>query len=85
MKKIGKYELNVIGRQEIDMPAGAQILSVQLQCRTPHLWVLVDPDEEEETRIINTYGTGIPIEGVCGSFIGTYQLYEGLVFHVFAV
>jgi len=70
----------------LDLPAGAEILTVQVQDDVPRLWVLVNPDyTETEPRRICTYGTGHPIEGDV-EYIGTFQLRDGsLVFHVFEV
>jgi hypothetical protein len=73
-------------RQHIDMPKGAQVLSVQIQHGHPQLWALVDMYAPKEVRNFSTYGTGNPLpQGDDYSrFVGTYQL-PGceLVFHVF--
>ena len=45
-KTIWKYKLKIDILQEIIMPIGARILSVQMQSNTPCLWVLVDPKEK---------------------------------------
>jgi len=85
-KTIWKYELKIDDLQNVTMPIGAEILSVQMQNDTPCLWALVNPDEKEtDARNIETFGTGHPVTydmGVTRKFIDTYQT-RGLVFHVF--
>jgi len=85
-KTIWKYELKIEGLQNIIMPIGAKILSVQIQNETPCLWALVNPEEKDtDARNIETFGTGHTVcydSGVTRDFIGTYQT-RGLVFHVF--
>ena len=85
---IWKYQLLTTGFQFIEMPRGAQILCVQMQHDSPHIWAIVNPDEKKmRPRKINTYGTGQLMEGeILERYIGTYQLHSGaLVFHVFEV
>jgi hypothetical protein len=85
-KTIWKYELKIDDLQNVIMPIGAEILSVQMQNETPCLWALVNPDEKDtDARYIETFGTGHPVAydmGGTREFIGTYQT-RGLVFHVF--
>lgn len=85
-KTIWKYELKTTDVQQVYMPIGAEILTVQTQLERPCLWALVDPQAEKETRGIMIYGTGhpVPTEPYPHKYIGTYQLSDGsLVFHVF--
>lgn len=85
-KTIYKYELKITDRQNITMPVGSEMLSIQAQDDIPCIWALVDPSETGTTeKIIETFGTGHPIHydiGVDRNFMGTYQT-KGLVFHVF--
>ena len=84
MRTIWKFGLEVTGRQSVTMPADAEILSVQVQAGVPCLWALVSPDAPGVPRTVDTYGTGHPVDGNPGRYIGTYQLSNGgLVFHVF--
>jgi hypothetical protein len=88
MKKvIWKFELETTDNQEIEMPIGAEILTMQTQNEIPCIWALVDPKAEKETRTFEIFGTGHPIYydmGVSRNYISTYQLHGGtLVFHVF--
>ena len=85
-KTIWKFELIIGDSQEVKMPKGSEILSVQMQNGIPCLWALVIPDEKRtEIKKIETFGTGHPMMydlGIVRLFIGTYQV-KGLVFHVF--
>jgi len=82
-KTIWKYELiTIFGIQEIAMPSGSVILTLQLQNGIPCLWVLVEPDKPIEKVIIKVLATeGSDIISL-RKYIGTYQI-GGLVFHVF--
>ena len=82
--KIFKWTLRIDGWQEIEMPIGSQILSMQIQNENPQLWALVDEKNATEKRSFITVGTGqeIPVDVV--DYIGSYQIENGsLVFHVF--
>lgn len=84
MKTIFKYPLKVRGEQIVNMPVGAQPLSVQVQHGTPCLWALIDPQADPRDHVVSMYGTGHPILLSPGKFVDTYQLEDGdLVFHVF--
>ena len=86
-KTIWKFELEIGDNQKLEMPIGAEILSVQTQNETPCLWALVDPDADQETRHFEVYRTGHPVHydmGISRNYIGTFQLQSGLlVLHVF--
>ena len=56
-----KYHLKVTDGQNILMPIGAEILTVQMEDETPCLWALVNPKAETENRFIEIFGTGNPI------------------------
>ena len=86
--KIFKYQLEITDEQTVLMPIGANILSLQLQNGIPCVWALVDEISGDEERTFFTYGTGNPIDPFSKSerkFLGTYQLNNGLVFHVFYI
>lgn len=95
MKTIYKYVLDAAaGKQDIEMPAGAEILSVQEQ-DTPFmgtlvLWALVNPDAHPVKYRFLKVTTGSAISDHPGKFIGTVQLHGPLndsvyVLHVFQV
>lgn len=86
-REIWKFELKTTDNQKIEMPVGAEILTVQTQNETPCLWALVDPNADKETRCFEVFGTGHSVNydvGVARNYIGTYQLHDGsLVYHFF--
>lgn len=91
MKKvIWKFPLKVTDVQDVEIPHGSILLSVQTQNETPCLWVLVyDTEAEKEVIRLRTIGTGNPISDDNfdpKDFLGTYQIDNGsFVGHVFQV
>lgn len=90
MRVIYKYRLAVTDTQTISMPAGAKLLTVQVQSGNsaqgdhPYLWALVETVAPLEDRTFITVGTGHPVSDDSLNYLGTYQLHDGrLVFHVF--
>lgn len=86
-KQIWKFEIDSPSKLGIEMPIGAEILTVQVQNETPCIWALVNPEETKMKRYFEIYGTGMGIYcdmGIDRKYIGTFQLNSGaLVFHVF--
>lgn len=71
--------------QEIEMPEGAEILTVQMQKTDLCLWAIVDPEAKKVKRKFNVFGTGHEID-IKGTYIGTFQMHGGdLIFHVFEI
>ncbi len=67
----------------IEMPIGAEILTVQMQGDEPCLWAVIDPSHGKETRTFRWAGTG-HLLGTVGSYIGTIQMLGGgLIWHFF--
>lgn len=86
MKTIYKYPIEITDEQIILMPAGAIMLTVQVQNGNPFIWAMVDTEARMEDVPIRVHGTGHPIcESSNLEYIGTFQsMYGGnLVFHVF--
>ena len=84
MQSIWKYTLEITDLQILEIPAGAEILTVQMQRGQPRIWVLVDTTVQKEIIKIHTAGTGHPVsDAVNLKYIGTYQSNDLLVFHVF--
>lgn len=83
MKTIYKYPLKVTDTQIMEIPAFSTMLTVQTQYKQPCLWVEVETDHVNEKVQIFTYGTGQEIKEQGIKYIGTYQPYPGLVYHVY--
>lgn len=86
MKRIFKYSLEILDRQEVELPAGAKILSVQAQNGLPQIWAMVDDSQVKTDMVhIRIIGTGYEIPDADSlEYIGTVQLINGeCVFHVF--
>lgn len=82
MKTIWKFEIK--NNTSIEIPTNAEILTCQTQNGIPCLWILVDPEEEKQTRYFNIYGTGYIITEDPGKYINTFQMQGGMfIFHVF--
>lgn len=88
--KIFKYELQLADDQQVELPHGAEILSVQFQKDQQgheilQLWALVDEYEKIMVpRLIRMYGTGHYMAGHPGKFLGTVQEAGGaLIWHIF--
>jgi hypothetical protein len=78
VKAIYKYSLPVQEKFVIELPAGAQIIRVDDVDGKFWLWAIVDTEAEKESRYIECYKTGQPIEtpledlnylGLCKLFI----------------
>lgn len=86
MKTIYKYEISP-DKVSIEMPKGAEILSLHVQNNKPCIWCLVETKNELEERYFDVFGTGHEIYGDMGvdrKFIGTFLMNnDSLVFHLF--
>jgi hypothetical protein len=85
-KTIWKFEIGT-NKIIIEMPKGAEILTIQTQYNVPCIWAMVDPNAEKELRHFEIFETGHEIYfdmGVERKYINSFQLLGGdLVFHVF--
>ena len=81
MISIWKYPV-APGRQTVEMPGGAELLSVQMQGDQPTLWARVDDQAAKVGRIISVVGTGHEAPHPKVPFIGTFQM-GWMVWHVF--
>lgn len=59
MKTIWKKQLQAVTVQQIEVPVGAKMLTVDEQYNEITVWFLCDDDVELETRYIIVVGTGI--------------------------
>jgi len=83
MNTIWKFPLTITDQNEIEMPKGAELLTVQMQHGEPQLWASVDPQAPKVSRRIMVHGTGHPVD-LFNVYLATFQTMGGyLVFHVF--
>ncbi|MDP3703094.1 MAG: hypothetical protein Q8R78_01720 [Candidatus Omnitrophota bacterium] len=85
MKTVWKYPIPVAGLFTLEMPAGAEVLSVQIQRGNPMLWTLVETDFPKRERAFRIVGTGHELLNANElEFRGTFQVRdESEVFHLF--
>ena len=80
-KQIWKYSLENI----IEMPKGAEILTIDIQngqMFNAQMWVKVNTENEMEKRMFEVIGTGQNFDDTNKKYLGTYQ--DGpFVWHVF--
>lgn len=84
MRKIFKYELAHTDVHIKHLPCDCTILSVQEQNGALVMWAEVDPDSEYIRMNIYIVGTGNPMPEGANTYIGTVQMSNGLVWHVFS-
>lgn len=90
-KVIWKFDLKPNEGDEmvavVNMPVGAQVLTVQMQYGEPRLWALVDPNAPKADRRFQVVGTGHKFNPKPSAhYLGTFQMQSGaFVFHVFEV
>ena len=87
-RKIYRYRLDITDVVRLDLPEGADVLSVgpprDRRDGPLDLWAVVDPATETESRTFRVIGTGNPMPDFVGLFIGTVPMFGGsLIFHVF--
>ena len=87
MQTIWKFSAPINDSLTIEMPAEAQLLSVDTQFGEPQLWALVDSDNPKEKRHFAWRGTGHNCNGLRAiGHVGTIQMHSGqLVFHLFEI
>jgi hypothetical protein len=89
MKSVYKYPLPISDMVDLYLPAGAQILTLQVQRGNTCLWCLVETDNLafEQPRRFRWFGTGHAIEDAERlTYVGTVlSPCESLVFHLFEV
>ena len=84
MKRIFKYELEIIEEQTIDLPLSPIFISVMAQEDQVVLYALVDDEKETRPNVIRIVGTGNPFMDYDECvYLGTVQQY-GYVWHIFS-
>ena len=76
------YKYEVKPHFDVQLPADAQVLSVQVQGETAHMWVLLRPDAPMVQRTFLAIPTGKPFDASYTRYIGTFQV-DWMVFHLF--
>lgn len=84
-KRVFKYPLEIADDLTVDLPHGAEVLTVQVQHGEPCLWARVDPEAPLAPRRFRWAGTGHPLDAASDwPYVGSVQLESGmLVFHLF--
>ncbi len=69
----------------VDLPKGAEVLSVGAQGPDVVVWAMINPDALRVKRKLAALPTGQPVPPALREtrFVGTAQMDDGLVFHVF--
>jgi hypothetical protein len=85
---IYKYSLASKGSVHVDLPVGAQVLSVCEVAGELVVYAAIDPNTSNtEVHIFYVVGTGWPlaheVATVDNRFVGTVPMSDGLVWHVF--
>lgn len=87
MKTIYKYMLKDHGVVDVEMPAGARILTAKAQGMHVWVWAIVETDtQENETRRFAVLKTGaeIDLETEVMTHVESVQFDDGgLVYHIF--
>jgi len=83
---IHKYKLAFKDINTVDLPKGAEILTIQTQYGAPYLWAQIDEKETDIVPVkIRMFETGHVFDFE-GTYISTFQVRGGdLVFHAFVV
>lgn len=82
MFTIYKYPLEIKDVQQVEIPIGSNILSVQMQGEKLYLWALVAPEAPKKAVTVKIYGTGQPVDYRNMCYIGSVQN-GAFVWHVF--
>ena len=88
MKAIWRFELPIVDCPVVDMPRGARVLNGPPSGRGDpdriEIWAEVDVQEEAAPRAFRVVGTGGPMPGDCGRFVGTVLTHDGVyVWHLY--
>lgn len=79
MMTVYKYQFEIKDQFDIDMPSSehTRILHVAVQNGIPCIWALVEPAYGKWPRSFRLVGTGHPIEGCVGEYVGTFFQADG--------
>lgn len=86
MYTIYKYPVKIKDTFRITMPAGAAILTVQIDQKdgVPYIWAGVDTNNPTCVRCFEVHGTGNPMKNTEGDrqYVGSFQT-KGYIWHLF--
>lgn len=85
---VWKFPMPVgFGEVAVDMPVGAEILSVGQQDVGPRIWALCDPEAPREPRLLLVLPTGDRTDmSRAGRFVGTIHGLDGWIWlHVWEI
>ena len=87
MKRIWKFPFELKDEIELEMPAGAQVLTADMQGDTPCLWAIVEVTNVGsyviDTREFHLFGTGHPMPSCPLKYVATFQMVGGsLIWHL---
>lgn len=84
MKTVHKAVLPELGEFQIQMPEGAEIVTLREQYGRPTVWYVCDPQAKIVARGFRIVGTGHVAPDV-GKYVGTFFVDGVFVFHVFEI
>lgn len=83
MKTIWKYPIPITDEFTLDLPIGAEVLSVNLQYKKSYIWVFIPNTNSETTkRNFRLFGTGNPVDIEGYEYIGMLMQWP-FVWHLF--
>ena len=83
MRTIYKYPLPVEDESVILLPGQPKLLHVGEQHNGLVVWAEVEPEGSVRPHHFAVRGTGHPLSGREGVYLGTVQMKSGLVWHVY--
>ena len=85
-KTIWKFPFKLADVVNIEMPAGAEVVSIQMQGKTPCVWAIVNPDSPLVTKSFAVVGTGHTIPSYVDDYSHKETLIDGdSVWHIFTI
>jgi hypothetical protein len=84
MLTVYKEKLDITQHQEVELPSGYKILTINLQNNLPMIWFLCDTENPKVPVTIHMYNTGQSIAMYPGRYISTVHPSRGThVVHCF--
>jgi len=78
-----KYRVYETPTPVLQLPSGAALLHLGEENDSLYVWALVDTEQPYEQRDLMLAGTGWEMPATPGRHVGTVQMRNGLVFHLF--